>query len=642
MKSPDSHNAIRIGAWRVDPALDEISKDGNTVKLEPRTMQLLVCLAEHAGQVLSVEQLLDQVWRDVVVTPNSLYHAVAELRRVLGDDPKEPTYIVNVLRRGYRLVAPVAPWIDAPAVPESDQRAAPEQASALTETAAPPATATSRSPLRRYGITLIVALAFLLVLAYLAADKFWLSKPATAEHSATATSTAAPYKSIAVLPFVNMSEDKNNEYFSDGLSEELIDLLTKVPDLQVPASTSSFYFKGKQTTVAEIARALNVSHVLEGSVRKSGNKLRITAQLIRVDNGYHLWSETYDRELDDIFKIQDEIANAVVKALKVSLLGSETPRSTPTTNTEAYTLYLQARSIALRASQADYEAANEYLRQALKLDPKFAAAWAALANDLVDEFNWNKVGRVEDIRDEAQRAAAEAIRLDPNLSDGHLAMAKILYLIDWNWDAAEVEFKTTLALDPASGDALRWKAYLAFTLHRCDQFMALAQSALARDPLNAWNYYAIGAAYDCGGRFTEAEAAFRKALELNPTGAGIHSELGFAMLARGEPAEALAEIEREKDDLFRDSYRPSALDAMGRKSEADRDIAVVEGKYGAKAPGMIAPFYVCREDWGQALIWLDRAYRQRDTWLLWEFPCRKQISRDPRYKAFRHRMNLPE
>jgi len=377
MRPPDAH-AIRVGAWRVDPMLDEISKDGTNVKLEPRTMRLLVCLAENAGQVLSVEQLLDEVWKDVVVTPNSVYHAVAELRRVLGDDPKEPSYIANVLRRGYRLVAPVSSWVDAPAVPEADS-----PATTSTETTAPPATAATGSAFLRSGIALIVALA--LLLAYLAADRFWLSKPVTAEHPATAATRAVADQSIAVLPFIDMSEKKDQEYFADGMAEEIIGLLSKVPDLHVPARTSSFYFKGKQTTIAEIAKALGVAHVLEGSVRKSGNTVRITAQLVRVDNGYQVWSETFDRQLDDIFKIQDEIAGDVVKSLKASLLEGEAPRTTPTTNTEAYTFYLQALSLSKRGNSADSLTAIEYLRQATRMDPQFALAWALSAQLHTDE-----------------------------------------------------------------------------------------------------------------------------------------------------------------------------------------------------------------------------------------------------------------
>lgn len=635
MMLPES-SALRIGAWRVDRSLDEISRDGKCVRLEPRTMALLVCLAEHAGQVVSVEQLLDRIWADVVVTPDSVYQAVATLRRMLGDDTHDPTYIANIPRRGYRLVATVTPWVDAPAVPEADT-----PATTSTETTAPPAAAATGSPFRRSGIALIVALA--LLLAYFAADKFWLSKPVTAEHPATAATRAVTDKSIAVLPFVDMSEKKDQEYFADGMAEEIIGLLSKVPELHVPARTSSFYFKGKSEDMPTIARRLRVAHVLEGSVRKSGNHLRITAQLVRADTGYHVWSETFDRELYDVFKVQDEIAAAVVGALKASLLDGTARRPIPTSSTEAYTLYLQARAIALRAGQADYEAAIGLLRRALKLDPKFAAAWAALANDGVDEFEWNKSRAAEDIRAEADKAAAEALELDPNLSDGHLAMAKILYWIDWNWDAAEAELKKTLTLDPANCDALRHESFLANTLGRPDQALQWAQSAVARDPLNSWNYHAVAAVNLNGGRLPEAEEAARKALELNPTGAGLHRFLGITLLARGEPAAALAEIDRETDDLFREPSRPLALDALRRKSEADRDFAMVEKKYAAKAPGIIAELYGCRKDLDRAFAWLDTAYRQHDTELvhLKLNLCMKNLEPDPRYKVFLRKMKLP-
>jgi len=639
VKSPDN-NVIRIGAWRVDPALDEISRDGRNVKLEPRTMRLLVCLAQNAGQVLSVEQLLDQVWKDVVVTPNSVYHAVAELRRVLGDDAKEPSYIVNVLRRGYRLVAPVAPWVDAPPA-----LAAEPPPTASKETPAPPAPATRRSPFRPLGIAVIVALVAILVLSYFVADKLWLSKRTSAIEDAHAPpSTVVSDKSIAILPFVDMSENKDQEYFAEGVAEEIIDRLSKVSELQVPARTSSFYFRGKATKIPDIARELNVAHVLEGSLRKSGNHLRITAQLVRADSGYHEWSETFDRDLDDVFKVEDEIAGAVVRALKVSLLEGTATRPNPTSSTEAYTLYLQARSIALRAGQVDYEAAIDYLQRALKLDPHFAAAWAELANDRIDDFVWHASTPYEEVRAEVQDAAERAVKLDPNLSNGHLAMAKLLFHINWSWDAAELEFNRAVTLDPGNADALRQESYLLYALGRHDEALHLALSAIAKDPLNSWNYFGIAEAYRVNGRFSEAEAAYRKALELNPTGAGIHMRLGFTLLASGEPAAALAEMQKDTDEMFRETSRPYALDALDRKSDADRELAIVEKKYAARSAAIFAGVYACRKDFDRAFDWLDLAYRQRDPALitLTSSPCPKILVSDPRYKPLRSKMKLPE
>jgi TolB-like protein len=268
---------------------------------------------------------------------------------------------------------------------------------------------------QRLNRAIIAVLA--LALTYFVVDKFWLS-------SRVAEVAPATDKSIAVLPFVDMSEKKDQEYFSDGLSEQLINLITKVPELRVPARTSSFYFKGKQATIAEIARALNVAHVLEGSVRKSGDTLRITAQLIRVDNGYHLWSETYDRKIDDIFKIQDEIAGAVVKELKVSLLGTEPPHAKPTANTEAYTLYLQGQQAARRYTRADTEMAIGYLQQAVEADPNFAPAWSALAG--VYGWSFGLFGTRTDheqARKQVSDAAGRALALDPQLAEAHMRMA---------------------------------------------------------------------------------------------------------------------------------------------------------------------------------------------------------------------------
>lgn len=269
---------LRIGAWRVASALDEISRDGATVKLEPRAMRLLLCLADHAGQVVSVDQLLDAVWKDVVVTPDSVYQAVAGLRRALGDTSKEPAYIANVLRRGYRLVASVAPWDDAATASNPEPRPA---EAPLSVTVIPSTTHL------RVWLWAVLLIAAALAIGYPIARKLWPSKQATiADQETSAATVGVGLASVAVLPFVDMSDKKDQEYFADGLSEVLIDRLAMVPGLHVPARVSSFYFKGKQATVSDIGKALGVTHLLEGTVRKAGNSLRITAQLVRVDNGY--------------------------------------------------------------------------------------------------------------------------------------------------------------------------------------------------------------------------------------------------------------------------------------------------------------------------------------------------------------------
>jgi TolB-like protein/DNA-binding winged helix-turn-helix (wHTH) protein len=258
-------------------------------------MRLLLCLAEHAGEVVSIDDLLNQVWPDVTVTQDSVYQAVASLRRLLGDDPKQPTYIATVPRLGYRMVATVSPWADQNSENPTD---APRSSSRLTS-----------GFMLAAGAALGLALVFYLL----------HSKVANNHHSASVAVAPQPQKSIAVLAFLDLTEGMKEEEFADGMTEELIDKLGKIPGLRVPAPTSSFYFKGKQVTIADIAKALGVAYVLDGSVRKSGARLRVAARLIRADNGYVVWSETYDRSLDDILMVQDDIAGEVTKALRVSI-----------------------------------------------------------------------------------------------------------------------------------------------------------------------------------------------------------------------------------------------------------------------------------------------------------------------------------
>jgi TolB-like protein/DNA-binding winged helix-turn-helix (wHTH) protein len=270
-------------------------------------MRLLVCLADHAGEVVSMDDLLTQVWPGVIVTQDSVYQSVASLRRLLGDDPKQPTYIATVPRLGYRLVAAVGPW--------TDQAIASNGSSSVSITEHPPtATTTASTPGRllrpMVGWAAGVALCLAVVGVFLLYDK-----AANNNHAAPPADAARPQRSIAVLPFLDLTEGMTQEEFADGMTEELIGKLSQIPGLRVPAPTSSFYFKGKQITVAETAKALGVAYVLDGSVRKSGTRLRVAARLILADNGFIVWSETYDRPFDDILMVQDDIAGAVAKAL---------------------------------------------------------------------------------------------------------------------------------------------------------------------------------------------------------------------------------------------------------------------------------------------------------------------------------------
>jgi transcriptional activator of cad operon len=302
---------LRIGDWCVQPTTGQISRDGETARLEARTMRLLLCLAEHAGEVVSIDTLLDQVWPGVAVSSDSVYQAVASLRRLLGDDPKQPAYIATVPRLGYRMVAAVGPWIDESVVLQDSPPTLDSLPLVVKTDGAPmPRTRPGRAGLM-LAAGAVVCLA--LVVGFLLHGR-------VGSRDRTASAAIAPQlqKSIAVLPFLDLTEEMNEEPFADGMTEELIDKLSKVPGLRVPGATSSFYFKGKQIPVADIARTLGVAYVLDGSVRKSGARLRVASRLVRADNGYVVWSETYDRPFHDRLMVQDDIAGEVTKALRAS------------------------------------------------------------------------------------------------------------------------------------------------------------------------------------------------------------------------------------------------------------------------------------------------------------------------------------
>jgi len=322
---------FRIGQWRINPALDEVSREGTTVRLEPRTMRLLVCLAEQAGKVVSVNQLLDTVWKDLVVTKYSVYQAVGVLRRALADDPKQPTYIANVPRRGYRLVAAVSADEHPAALPTETRRAVDlqkqwpplaEESPDESQQVAPAArgSQTLGRRIERYGSILIA----LLVLA----GSVWgflrlgnerpsgISAAGPVRARATSATFAPPRHSVAVLPFSNLSGDPKQDYFCDGMTEQVINALSQNDAMKVISRTSSFSFKGQDAVIGAIARRLNVEAILEGSVRRSGKKVRISAQLINAVNDSHIWSRDYDRDLSDVLAVQTEIATSVAHELQ--------------------------------------------------------------------------------------------------------------------------------------------------------------------------------------------------------------------------------------------------------------------------------------------------------------------------------------
>jgi TolB-like protein/DNA-binding winged helix-turn-helix (wHTH) protein len=340
-----STTKLRIGDWCVHPASGQISRDGETARVDARAMRLLICLAEHAGEVVSLDDLLNYAWADVTVAPDSVYQAVASLRRLLGDDPRQPAYIETVPRLGYRMVAPVSPWADSPTVHAGVAANVEPGTSGISRHENPPTAPTElrnegrndgrddakKSGAWRKAVYVWAALALLfiaLILVFVLYGAFPFRAGTANNPRAASPPAAQPEKSIAVLPFLDLTDEMNQEPFADGMTEELIDKLSKIPGLRVPPPTSSFYFKSKlwprshgspQITISEIAKTLGVAYVLDGSVRRSKARVRVDARLIRADNGYVVWSDTYDRPFDNILIVQADIAGEVAKALRASL-----------------------------------------------------------------------------------------------------------------------------------------------------------------------------------------------------------------------------------------------------------------------------------------------------------------------------------
>jgi TolB-like protein len=517
-----------------------------------------------------------------------------------------------------------------------------------SSTAPRPATGNLAASWRSRLVLLLVAAA-VIATAYFLFDRIVLSKrvPEAEKHSAPLAPAASlgqipiPEKSIAVLPFVDMSEKKDQEYFSDGLAEELLDLLAQVPDLRVPARTSSFYFKGKPDDIASIAQKLRVAHVLEGSVRKAGGTIRVTAQLIRADNGYHLWSKTYDRGIKDIFKVQDEIAAAVVDALKARLLPAQQISSRHRTDsTEAYTEYLLGNQFRARDTPEANQRAVTAFRKAVVLDPGYAAAYSGLADAewRVADMSIGEPGAYQ----RAATAADKAIALAPDSPEGYWARGLLRNNYYFDWHGAEADLQKALALDANFVPAQVEYAFLLATFGRSADAIAMLHQSLAVDPLSvpAWHSLALLLAHT--GQFSEARVAARRLAEVEPGGENEASGAD-ADLFDGRIREALEGYQRLLGPIGL-MGQAMAEHTLGHAAESQRALDKLI-KIGAESLGyQIADVYAWRRENDKAFEWLERAYQRHDGGMGYVTYDRflANLRTDPRYAALLRKLKLSE
>ncbi|HEY4872592.1 MAG TPA: TIR domain-containing protein [Steroidobacteraceae bacterium] len=495
-------------------------------------------------------------------------------------------------------------------------------------------------------VWLLVAAAVVIAAGYFAVDRSLFSKRAVESSSPAVQSTATapnaiPEKSIAVLPFVDLSEKKDQEYFSDGLAEELIDLLAQVPNLKVSARTSSFYFKGKSEDVATIAQKLRVANVLEGSVRKAGNTIRVTAQLIRADNGYHLWSKTYDQDVKDIFKVQDEIAAAVVAALKAQLLPTQQISSRHRTdNTEAYTEYLVGNQFRARDTvEANTQALAAY-RKAVALDAGYAAAYSGIADAqwrLADQSTGQPADYVN-----ALAAAEKAIALAPDSPEGYWARAQLRNYYYFDWHGAEADFQKALELDASFVPAQVDYAALLATLGRVPDGLTILRATVALDPLSVPAWRQLARLLTDSGRFAEARVAAQRVAE-GSVGGDPGQTGGFIDLFDGRPQQALANAQ-VNTSMYYLMLAAMANHTLGHSTESQRALDELIRRGANTLAYQIGEVYAWRGERDKAFEWLERALRQHDgglTYIKNDRPL-ASLRSDPRYHALLRTLKLPD
>lgn len=629
-------------SFRLDAANHFLWRGDERVAITPRAFDVLRHLVENAGRLVSPDELLEALWPETYVNPEVLRKYILEIRKALGDRPDNPSFIETVTKRGYRFVAAVTEvnGVAPPDMPGTDATNVTQEL--LTSGTAPAqeiSSLTNAKPGKNLLRELAIPAAVLAVTVVAIAGYFWRGRNRLNVPSSSDTS-------IAVLPFADLSPGKDQEYFSDGLTEQLINDLAQVPGLKVVARSSAFQFKGKVEDPHSVGQKLGVAHILEGSVRKEGNRVRITAELTKTSDGFQLWSETYDREVSHIFAAQDDIAAAVTGALQLKLLsanGAAIPDGSRTSNPEAYQAYLQGQYFIARGQdQEDLEKALSYADQAIKLDANYAPAWVqrsqvmgTLARVALVESN-EGFGR-------ARESAEKAIALDPKLAGAYLALAQVQTNHDWDWEGADRSLQRAASLEPGSAAVLGLRAHLASNLGNLEEAIGFYKQAIALDPLRA--NYQLALAYNLYlvRRWEEAQRALQMAEQLNPQISSLHLTRGKVLLFEGRKEEALAEMEKESGDWQRLSGESLAYYALGRRDEADRALQKLIATHQNDCAYQVGEAYAFRGETDKAFAWLERSVEQRDPGApdVRANPFMNSLRQDPRYVALLKKIHLP-
>lgn len=652
---------IRFDGWTLNPQSGELERGSSRLRLQEHSLQVLQALIERPGEVVPREQLIARLWPSGVVDfEMGLNTAVRRLRTALGDTADTPRYIETLPRRGYRFIGSLERSDSAPATASLPGKL-------VSPSLGPVATlqtnggsvegAPNRSTAPPRVATLITVAVLAAVVLFVVA--LWFIGGAALRRSATvvdatpvaraasAHATLPPRHSLAVLPFANLSGDSNQDYFSDGLSEELLEALSRVDQLQVAGRTSSFQFRGSGMDLRVIGAKLNVASILEGSVRRSGQTARIHAQLVDANTGFRLWSQTYDRNLGDVLDVQTEIANAVVGALKITLSDAASKIDLGgTRNAGALNAYLRGLSLADRTVSTAAEARTLIgsYDEAVRFDPEFALAYAARARALADYAGHFTVDATREAFSKARRDAERAIALAPTLGDGHAALGEVLEYGFLDFGAAAAAYARALALAPGNARVLRAYSRFAGYMGQSDKAIAAARRNVALDPFNVLAHFTLGEVLRTARKYMEAVAEFDEAIKLNPRHASeIYQRRGRTLYLLGQYESAAAACEQEPDRYEAQLCLPLAYEKLGRRAEAQSVLTTAEAEQGDYAAYQFAQIYA---QWGsipKALDWLETAVRLQDPGLeyLKTDPFLDPLRGQPRFQAIENALRFP-
>lgn len=610
---------FQLGPWLIQPRLNTISSAAQSKRVEPKMMQVLIYLAEHAAEVVSKEELIHAVWADTFVTDDVLLRCISELRKALEDDPKEPRYIQTIPRSGYRLVAPVQPAPEAKPVRRRLRNA--------------------RKWAWAAGLAGLV-LAALALTGYLARRRLPVPPPAPARDKVM----------LAVLPFDNLSGDPEQEYFSDGLTEEMITQLGRLEPrrLGVIARTSAMQYKRTSKRIDQIGRELAVDYVLEGTVRRERERVRVTAQLIQVSDQSHLWADSYDRELSGILTVQAEVARAIAREIRLTLGGpaaAQLAESRPV-RPAAYVAYLKGNYHRHKLTAEGLEQAVKNFQSAVELDPGYAPAWLGLSDAWRMSGSWWGDLPPKQAFPLAKQAVARALELDASLGEAHGSLGWIRFVYDWDWAGAEAEFKRGIELSPNSIDAHSPYANFLRCMTRFEESRQRIERCLEIDPLSPLELGEASVLYVTMGQPEKAEKLVLRALEVAPDFPPAIWGRAVLYAHAGKYDQAIQAL--EKNAALPRPDRVSLRDLaelylhVGKEGEARK---ILQRLLQTPHVGQmrIAGLYLLLGDKENGLKWVRRAFEARDPQMVWLRSASPEHPpwNDPRFRDLLRRMNFP-